>query len=129
MGTIPQVIVVSSDPDNRNALRSILVRQDCNTQFVSTLRECHKILSDRDVDLVFCDRMLTDGTYRDVLVMKPSGKRVRVVVISGLADWDQYVEALHEGAFDVIGSPCELKDVVWMLARAQRDKKMTLRIA
>jgi DNA-binding NtrC family response regulator len=59
--------------------------------------------------------MLTDGTYRDVLVMRPPGKGVRVVVVSRLADWHQYVEALHEGAFDVIGSPCELSDVVWIL--------------
>ena len=121
MGAIPQVIVVSPDSDNRNALQSILSRHGCNTKFVSTLRECQEVLSEQDVDLVFCDRILTDGTYRDVLVMRRSGKRVRVVVTSRLADWDQYLEALHDGAFDVIASPCALNDVVWMLKRAQRE--------
>jgi CheY-like chemotaxis protein len=59
MGAIPQVIGVSPDSGNRNALRSILSRQDCNTKFVSTIRECDQILSEQDVDLVFCDRILT----------------------------------------------------------------------
>jgi FixJ family two-component response regulator len=44
-------------------------------------------------------------------------------VTSRLADWDEYLEALHHGAFDLIASPCQPTDVVWAIIQAKREDK------
>ena len=67
-------------------------------------------------------RQLPDGTYRDVLrIIRSLNKDVPLVVTSRLADWDEYFEVLQHGAFDLIASPCQPKDVSWVTLRAQRD--------
>jgi DNA-binding NtrC family response regulator len=123
MGTIAEIVVVSSDSGNCNALESILSRHGCNARFASNVAECAQLVSHHNVDLVLCDRILTGGTYGDVLAVTHSAKRIHVVVTSRLADWNQYVEALHDGAFDLIASPCDVNDVVWMLKRAKCQLK------
>ena len=74
----------------------------------------------------FCERDLSDGTHRDLLAMTRSqGRSVCLVVTSRLADWDEYREALNDGAFDLIASPSQAADVVRVLNQAHRDDKMT----
>jgi DNA-binding NtrC family response regulator len=65
---------------------------------------------------------LPDGNYRDFLTVLRSVKnKTRVVVTSRLADWDEYLEAMRLGAFDVIAAPCHSADVEWILVQAARD--------
>jgi hypothetical protein len=42
-------------------------------------------------------------------------------VTSRLADWDEYLDALHHGAFDLIASPCQPTDVLWAIVQARRE--------
>ena len=89
---------------------------------VSKISECEEILADHKVTLIFCERRLTDGTYRDLLAaVRHAKNRVRVVVTSRLADWDEYLEALHHGAFDLIALPCRATDVMWAISQARRE--------
>jgi DNA-binding NtrC family response regulator len=44
------------------------------------------------------------------------------VVTSRLADWDEYLDALHHGAFDLITSPCQPTDVLWAVVQARREE-------
>jgi DNA-binding NtrC family response regulator len=84
------------------------------------------VFANQEIDLVFCDRGLTDGTYRDVLAITRSRSRnVRLVVTSRLADWDEYLEALHDGAFDLIASPSQTADIVRVISQAQREDQKT----
>ena len=117
-----QILVVSPELEHRRALTAILEREGWDTMCASRVSEVEEVLARANVNLVFCDRRLTDGTYRDVLAVTRSLSRsVRVVVTSRLADWDEYLEALHHGAFDLIGSPCQPTDVVWAIIQAKRE--------
>jgi DNA-binding NtrC family response regulator len=72
--------------------------------------------------LIFCDRRLSDGTYRDVIAATYAASLpARVIVTSRLADWDEYLDALHHGAFDLIASPCQPTDVLWAIVQARRE--------
>lgn len=116
-----QILVISS-PENQRALLDILNQQGWDTICASTLNECREALAGRNVTLVFCDERLSDGTYRDVLrIIRSLNKDVPLVVTSRLADWDEYFEVLQHGAFDLIASPCQPKDVIWVTLRAQRS--------
>jgi DNA-binding NtrC family response regulator len=117
-----QILVVSSDYDHRRALTSILQKEGWSPLHASRLIECQDLLANRSISLVFCERRLADGTYRDLLsVAQARERRVPVVVTSRLADWDEYLEALRYGAVDLIPSPCKPSDVCSAIAQAQRE--------
>lgn len=126
------ILVVSSDIKNRHALLDMLSRRGWNTICASTVGECQQMLSGGNFGLVFCERRLADGTYREVLTLTRllgPNARVRLVVTSRLADWDEYLEALHDGAFDLIASPSQTADIVRVINQVQReDQKSGARI-
>jgi DNA-binding NtrC family response regulator len=116
-----EVVVLSSDLAFRRHLAEILAKLGLDPVRLSTLRECHEVLAQKRVGLVFCDRHVADGNYQDLLAAYPiAGDRPRVVVTSGTADWDEYKEAMRCGAFDVISVPCRHTDVEWMVIQAKR---------
>ncbi|HKW31902.1 MAG TPA: hypothetical protein VJN92_02780 [Candidatus Acidoferrum sp.] len=120
------ILVVSSEFRNCNALRDILSREGRKTIYASTVGECQKVLANQNFDIVFCEPRLTDGTYRDILTLTRSrGQSVRLVVTSRLADWDEYLEALDNGAFDLISSPSPTADIVRVLNQALREDQIT----
>ena len=52
--------------------------------------------------MVFCHDTLPDGDFRDVVAaVKPTP----VVVLSRFAEWEHYIAALRDGAFDYIACP------------------------
>ena len=123
METTPQILIVSSELENRRSLVEILEKEGYDAICVSRASECKEVLATQKVELIFCDRRLTDGSYRDVVAAARSTQgKVRVVVTSRLADWDEYLEALHYGAFDLIVSPCRPTDVLWTILRALREE-------
>lgn len=116
-----EVLVVSSDLALQCHVSDVLASLGINPVRVSTVRECERILAERRIGLVFCAAGLMDGSYRDLLGAYPAAaSRPRVVVTSRTADWDEYVEAMHAGAFDIISVPCRRMDVEWMVIQARR---------
>jgi DNA-binding NtrC family response regulator len=119
-----QVVIASSNPDQLRRLREILKQQELEPICTSTVMECRNILVKETVGLVFCDRKLADGNYSDLIAAGRSvNSRARFVVTSPQADWDEFVEAMRFGAFDVITAPCRPKDVEWMIIQAKRDDR------
>lgn len=124
MDSPAQILVVSSELENRRALTTILGREGWDVICASRVSECQEVLARQNVSLVFCDRRVSDGSYRDLLaITKSLSQNVRVVVTSRLADWDEYLEVLHHGAFDLIASPCRPTDVVWAILQAKREDR------
>lgn len=120
------ILVVSSETTNSYSPKNILNREGWQTISASTVGECEEVFANQNIDLVFCDRVLADGTYRDILAMTRSKSlRVRLVVTSRLADWDEYLEALDNGAFDLIASPSQTADIVRVINQAQHEDGMT----
>ena len=120
MDSPAQILVVSSELENRRNLNDLLVKEGYETICASRVSDCHPALETQKISLIFCDRRLSDGTYRDVIAAARA-VGVRVVVTSRLADWDEYLEALHHGAFDLIASPCQPTDVLWAMIQARRE--------
>jgi len=118
----PQILIVSSELESRRALNEVLRKDGHETICASRVSECQEALQTQRVSLVFCDRRLSDGNYRDVVAATRAAHRhARVIVTSRLADWDEYLDALHNGAFDLIASPCHPTDVLWSIVQARRE--------
>ena len=119
-----QILVASSDLENRRALMQVLTRLGLDPISASNTAQARDTLQQGKVGLVFCDPHLADGNYRDILnIARTSQQKIRVVLTSKHADWDDYLEAMRLGAFDVIASPCRPTDVEWMVIQARRDDR------
>lgn len=121
-----QIMVASSDLENRRHLMATLDRQGLGAFCASNVSQCREILGKQNVGLVFCDRSFADGDYRDVLAAAASmapGTRTRVVLLSTLFDGEQYRRAKEQGVFEVISAACRPTDVEWMIIQARRDEQ------
>ena len=124
MDTPWQIVVASSDLESRRALMQVLTRQGLDPLGASNLAECREVLQGERVGLIFCDPHLADGSYQDLLdVARSCASKARIVVTSKHANWDEYVEAMRLGAFDVIASPCRPTDVEWTVIQANREAR------
>jgi DNA-binding NtrC family response regulator len=122
MEAAPQILIVSPELEHRRALNEILRKEGHETICASRVSECQEALQTQNVSLIFCDRRLSDGNYRDVVEASRAARRhARVIVTSRLADWDEYLDALHNGAFDLIASPCQPTDVLWTIVQVRRE--------
>jgi two-component system, NtrC family, response regulator PilR len=124
------ILVASSDLEGRRALSNILGNLGVDPLTSSTVRECKELMASERVGLIFCDRLLADGNCYDLLNASRIGRtKARVVVMSSTADWDEFLEAMRLGAFDVIASPCRATDVEWMIIQALRYERTEARMA
>jgi DNA-binding NtrC family response regulator len=74
--------------------------------------------------LVFCDEHLPDASYLDVLTaVRARQGTARVVVISRVGEWEEYVQASQLGAVDVIRCPLQPTDVELSIIHAMHDEE------
>src|ERR1700751_6210135 len=124
------ILVASSDLEGRRALSNILGKLGVDPLTSSTVRECKELIATERVGLIFCDRLLADGNCYDLLNASRGGQmKARIVVTSPPADWDEFLEAMRLGAFDVIANPCRSTDVEWMIIQALRYERTQARLA
>lgn len=117
------ILVASADIESRRALSAILNKEGWETVCASRVSECSDVIAMRNITLVLCDRRLADGSYRDLLAALGSlNGQVRVIVMSRLADWAEYLEVLQHGGFELIPSPCRPTDVLWAITQVRREE-------
>jgi DNA-binding NtrC family response regulator len=127
MNVLSQIVVVSPDMESRRSLATILTRLGFDPICISTVGECRVMLAKENVGLVFCDRDLADGNYRDILVASRATKRQPGVVLTGQRhNCDENHEAIGFGVFGVTATPYHPTDVEWMVIQARRyERKRT----
>ena len=120
------VLVTSSDLEDRTHLLHILEKLSLNVISCSTLNQAREVLSRQRASLVFCDESLSDGCYR-VLLQTCKAKRPmpRLVVTIHRGEWDEYLEAMRLGVFDAIRWPLRPTDVELIVLRAMREDRNT----
>jgi DNA-binding NtrC family response regulator len=118
-----QIVIASADLEARRAMVNILAKQGLDPIVAASVAECQRSVAQENVGLTFCVRSLADGDYRDLLLAARAGKRrTRIVLTARITDWDEYLDAMRLGAFDVISAPCRPTDMEWMLLQALRDE-------
>jgi len=112
-----KVLVICSDPANRQTLKRVLEECHLATEMCSTVSDARARLARKRVPLVFCEAELADGSYRDVLGAPECAKaNVPVVVTSRAGETHQYLEAMRLGAFDYMASPYRRSEVEWIVS-------------
>jgi DNA-binding NtrC family response regulator len=75
MNVLSQIVVASPDMESRRTLANILAGLGLDPICTATVSECRVMLIKENVALVFCDRDLADGNYRDIVAASRTTKR------------------------------------------------------
>ena len=111
------MVSVSECRSDQQALRRIVSATPWRLATAGTCRRALEILSNAGVGAVFCDSLLPDGTWKDLLdAVSRLDAAPLLVVTSRLADELLWAEVLNLGGYDVIVKPYRAVEVREALA-------------
>ncbi len=113
-------LLVHSGAEYFGALESALANQSIRTRRATTCGEALVILHGPDPPhLVFTDTKLADGSWLHVLRLADGAPvTINVIIVARLVDTRLYLEALQEGAFDLITPPFVASDLAHVVRAA-----------
>jgi DNA-binding NtrC family response regulator len=101
-----RLLLACSDPVSRAHLANSLNHTEFETIIASDFEESSTVLAKQPVSMVFCEDQLPGGGFPKLLqAVKHSGTSTPVVVLSRTGDWEEYLNALRLGAFDMVIPP------------------------
>lgn len=124
MEKVLQVLVVSCRLENRKALLRVFEGLPINTYCVSNLAQAREVLATHKLSVVFCEERLGDGSYRKLLSeVQSSNENLRFVVMLCTGEWEEYLEAMHLGASEVIRCPLQPTDIDMALIHSLHETR------
>jgi DNA-binding NtrC family response regulator len=109
MESAARVLFVCPPGPSREELVKVVDRTGASHVITSTATEAEKALADAKFDLIITGRTLSDGDFGTVVRAAESYRSYTpVVVVSRSADWNEFVEAIDRGAFDLL-SPSDMR--------------------
>lgn len=107
-----KILIVEDDADINRLLSTLLSQKGYQTTAAFSGSEAKLLLSAEDYDLILLDLMLP-GIPGDTLLQNIRSRSVvPVIVISALADTQEKIATLHDGADDYITKPFEKAEVL-----------------
>jgi DNA-binding NtrC family response regulator len=118
------VLIVSERPDHLRPLIRTLGDSSARVSDCFTIRQAREIFSRHPVDLVFTDEYLSDGSYRELLLLNRFGQHATgFVLLLRTGEWEEYLDAMRLGALEVLRCPLQPAEVEATLQRAIADKE------
>lgn len=116
-------LVISDRMEHVKSLVRILDGLAINVYVACSLKQAQEVLWRQPVALVFCDERIPGGSFRELLqTAEAKRKASHFVVMLQTGEWDEYLEAMRLGAFEVIRCPVQPTDVEMTLIHATRDQ-------
>jgi two-component system NtrC family response regulator len=118
------ILVIDDDPDISDIITQLAEDLGHTVQTVPALAQGLDIVRGSEVDLVFLDVRLPDGSGLNML---PAIRNVpampEVIIITGLGDPDGAELAIQNGAWDYIEKTSTLKQIAFSMERALRYRE------
>lgn len=115
------ILIVSCRADNRKMLMRVFEGLPIDSYTAYTLEQAREALKSRPFSVVFCEERLPDGSYRQLLNdVRAAADDTHFVVLLCTGEWEEYLEAMHLGAEEVLRCPLQPTDVDLALIHAMR---------
>jgi two-component system response regulator PilR (NtrC family) len=123
MPNIREVLVVSSDDEVRRNLAEIVGLWGLEPVLCATVADSRAALTRYPICVVVCEDQLADGNYRDLVeAVARTTADAPVIVVSRLADWNEYMNAVRAGAFDYIALPLRRTEIERAIRNALNER-------
>ena len=122
------MLIVSSAPQERQALAEMLGMHACPRYWTSAVREAKEWLTNHSSHVVVCDESLPDGKWHELWEHVQRLPNPPLFIVSAYStDARLWAEVLNVGAYDVIVKPYEKHEVSRILQHACRDEAFRVR--
>ena len=116
------ILIVSCRPENRKMLMRVFDGLPIDSYAAPSIAQAREALQSHSFSVVFCEERLSDGTYGELLNDVHSNQQgARFVVMLCTGEWEEYLEALHLGAEEVLRCPLQPTDIDLALIHAMRS--------
>jgi two-component system, NtrC family, response regulator PilR len=123
MPNLREVLVVSSDDEVRRDLAGIVGLWGLEPVLCATVADSRAALTRYPICVVVCEDRLADGNYRDLVeAVERTTTDAPVIVVSRLADWNEYMNAVRAGAFDYIALPPRRTEIERAIKNALNER-------
>jgi two-component system, NtrC family, response regulator PilR len=115
------ILIVSCRPENRKMLMRVFDGLPIDSYSAPTIAQAREAMASRSFSVIFCEERLSDGSYHDLLVeVHANNDGTRFVVMLCTGEWEEYLEALRNGAEEVLRCPLQPTDIDLALIHAMR---------
>jgi len=113
------VLSVSPLPQDHFSLQEVFNHSKWTLYKTDRLASAMAIIHRREIGVVICERDESPGTWIDMLEeLRPLQGAPPLIVTSRLADERLWAEALNLGAYDVLATPLERREVIRSVSSA-----------
>jgi DNA-binding NtrC family response regulator len=109
-------------PDRAAAIERILSHTRWQIKIVHSINEAMEALRSLPIHVVLCEHRLSDGTWMDILrETEDLCPRPQTIVLSASADSALWGEVLNCGAYDLLATPLEARELYAVVPMAWRQ--------
>jgi len=121
-GKTQTILFVGIAEHDSLSLDKILLNSDWQVHRAGNCQGGFELLEQHNVSVVLSEPQLSDGSWRELLNgMASLSVPPNLIVSSRLADDRLWAEVLSLGGFDVLMTPFEAKELLWVTSGAWRD--------
>ena len=122
--TFHKLLFVHAEDTSARVLRAAMLQKGFNLILVNSLREAkHRLLEDKEIELILCDLSLPDGTalelFHDIRrisekfkVNNPPIKLLPFFILTASTDLATEYQYRHEGVSDYITAPVNIPELI-----------------
>jgi DNA-binding response OmpR family regulator len=117
-----RILIVNPETVDRDNLERDIWDHGFVPVCCETLAAAKERIAREEFSVILCAEMLPDADFRAVIrEARRYGCEAPVIVVSRRAEWDAYLEALGEGAFDYVALPPHPAELERILLAALRE--------
>ena len=118
--SVPKKVLIAEDSSViQNLTKKILQQQDYEIRSVKNGQELMKVIEAEDFDVILLDiNMPIISGIEFLESVRAQGQYTPFIFLTGYADKDTAIRALHLGAFDFLEKPWETEQFIGVLSKA-----------
>jgi two-component system response regulator AtoC len=121
----PLIVIIEDDEGVRSALVKSLELHDKDVRAASTAGEGLAHLKEQAADLVLLDYRLPDADGLELLeTIRRQWPDLPVIMMTGVANVDIAVQAMHLGAYDYVSKPFDLEQMTFVINKALEARRV-----
>ncbi len=120
---MPTLLVVDDEPLIRESLKRLLEKNNFQVELAETVEEASQIMGRQACDLILSDLRLPGEPGTCLINQYPD---IPIIIMTSYASVSSAVEAMKLGAIDYISKPFDHAELLLMIRRILKEKKLQL---
>jgi DNA-binding NtrC family response regulator len=118
------VLVIFPSDENRGALLKAIAEAGSVPLICHTFEEAREIMKCKHIQIIVCEDHLPRAAVQAILKLAKHRRRpIPVVISSRTGEWEEFLRALRQGAFDYLSSPPQPGEVKRVLELALAESR------